>query len=61
MELLGWVANSIDPDMSRQAENLRTLELLMPAPLLATLDWAPGGGTLAPVGVHLGKLLEHLY
>jgi dethiobiotin synthetase len=47
MRLLGWVANCRDPAMASYAENLATLESMMAAPLLATLDWAPGGGELA--------------
>ena len=34
IELLGWVANSVDQNFSRSKDNLLTLERLMPAPLL---------------------------
>jgi dethiobiotin synthetase len=39
MSLKGWIANHVDPDMQAQTENLKTLQLLMPAPLLGTLEW----------------------
>lgn len=35
--LLGWVANFIEPEMSRQAENLQTLQVRLSAPCLAKL------------------------
>jgi dethiobiotin synthetase len=44
MPLKGWIANHIDPDMQVQSENLKTLELLMPVPLLGELPW--GNSTL---------------
>lgn len=34
LRLLGWVANSVDPDFARKKENLATLRQLMPAPML---------------------------
>jgi dethiobiotin synthetase len=39
MLLKDWVANHVDPDMQAQSENLKTLQSLMPAPLLGTLEW----------------------
>ncbi len=47
LRLAGWVANRIDPAMSRFAENLATLQALLPAPLLGVVPHAPAGGTLA--------------
>jgi dethiobiotin synthetase len=41
--LLGWIANRVDPAMPAYPENLATLTAMMPAPLLATLDWTPAG------------------
>ena len=35
LELAGWVANLVDPNCARLAENLATLQQLMPAPCLA--------------------------
>ena len=39
MLLKGWIANHVDPDMQVQTENLKTLQALMPVPLLAELPW----------------------
>jgi len=44
LKLAGWVANHIDPAMSRFAENLATLQALMPAPLLGVVPHGPAGG-----------------
>jgi len=44
LRLAGWVANRIDPAMSRFAENLATLQTLLPAPLLGVVPHAPEGG-----------------
>lgn len=35
LKLAGWVANHVDPRMAAVEENVRTLEMLIPAPLLA--------------------------
>lgn len=40
-ELVGWVANEVDPQMLEPAANLATLDELMPAPRLAFLPWSP--------------------
>ena len=37
LHLAGWVANHVDPDMSRQAENLATLKALIKAPCLGVV------------------------
>lgn len=39
MKLKGWIANHVDPDMQVQSENLKTLQALMPCPLLGVLPW----------------------
>lgn len=39
MPLKGWIANHVDPDMQVQSENLKTLQALMPGPLLGILPW----------------------
>jgi len=44
LTLAGWVANRIDPAMARFAENLDTLEKLLPAPLLGVVPYGPEGG-----------------
>jgi dethiobiotin synthetase len=41
MPLKGWIANHVDPDMHVQAENIATLQALMPCPLLGVLKWNP--------------------
>ena len=51
--LLGWIANPVDPAMPFFTENLATLTSLMPAPLLATLEWSPGGVESADRGLDL--------
>jgi len=44
LTLAGWVANRIDPSMSRFDENLATLQALLPAPLLGVVPHGPAGG-----------------
>jgi dethiobiotin synthetase len=52
LPLAGWIANSITPDMPRYADNLATLETLMPAPLLGVIPHAlPGGPEAAARGL----------
>ena len=41
LELAGWVANVVDPNCARLAENLATLQQLMPAPCLAEVPYLP--------------------
>ena len=38
-KLKGWIANHVDPDMDVQAENIATLQALMPCPLLGVSPW----------------------
>jgi dethiobiotin synthetase len=38
-ELVGWVANHVDPDMLEQRGNLATLDRLMPAPRIGTIPF----------------------
>jgi dethiobiotin synthetase len=40
LELIGWVANEIDPAFSNLAENIASLEAFLPAPKLATFRWS---------------------
>ena len=40
LELAGWVANRIDPDMASYDENLDALRARLPAPMLAELPFA---------------------
>lgn len=44
LRLAGWVANCIDPAMSRFDENLATLKASIAAPLLGIVPHAPSGG-----------------
>lgn len=41
-ELVGWVANHVDPDMLEQEGNLATLDRLMPAPRIGTIPFVMG-------------------
>jgi len=41
LELLGWVANRIDPAMPEADANVATLRRALAAPLLADLSWLP--------------------
>ena len=44
LNIAGWVANRIDPAMSRFDENLATLQGLIPAPMLGVVAHNPAGG-----------------
>jgi dethiobiotin synthetase len=37
--LEGWIANCVDPDMPEYSNNLKTLENLLPVPLLGEVPW----------------------
>lgn len=50
LKIAGWVANRIDPAMSRFDENLETLRSLLPAPLLGVVPYEPTGGTVGAAG-----------
>lgn len=39
LKLVGWVANQVDPHMSRPSENLATLRLQLKAPCLGFVPW----------------------
>lgn len=39
LTLAGWVANRVDPNMSRPEENLQTLQALIKAPCLGVVPW----------------------
>ncbi len=54
LKLAGWVANRIDPQMSRFDENLATLKTLIAAPLLGVVPHGPQDGTMGAAGfLHL--------
>lgn len=44
LTLAGWVANRVDPAMSRFEENVEALRQRLPAPLLGIVPHAPAGG-----------------
>jgi dethiobiotin synthetase len=50
LRLAGWVANRIDPAMSRFDENLAALQARLPAPLLGVVPYAPAGGAEGAAG-----------
>lgn len=50
LPLAGWIANRVDPQMHRCAENLATLERCLPAPLLGVI----------PYGVSSSEAARHL-
>jgi len=39
ISIAGWVANEIDPEMSRYRENMSTLQTSIEAPMLTELKW----------------------
>ena len=45
LDLAGWVANCVTPEMDALAENMRTLELRLPALRLGTVPFLAGGCT----------------
>lgn len=49
LTLAGWVANGLDPNFERRADNVATLEQVIPAPMLADFPWmqAADSGRLA--------------
>jgi dethiobiotin synthetase len=52
LEVAGWIANTIDPDMPARAENVAALAERLDAPLLGRLPYAPG--------VPAGEVARHL-
>jgi dethiobiotin synthetase len=42
LELAGWIANSIDPAMACQDENVAALERRLSAPRIASIKWGHG-------------------
>jgi dethiobiotin synthetase len=49
LELVGWVANRIDPAMPEAAANVATLARMLAAPLIADLAWRTGAGDAAVI------------
>ena len=50
LELAGWIANAIDPEMAARAENVAALASRLGAPLLGELPYAPGAHARTLVG-----------
>jgi dethiobiotin synthetase len=60
LTLAGWVANTVDGQMLQHAENIATLEALLPAPCLGRLPRLPGADA-AQLAQHLdGAALRSL-
>lgn len=41
LQLAGWIANIVDPEMANSKENIETLEQQIPHPLLNIIPWEP--------------------
>ena len=48
LNLKGWIANFVDPDMLEQKSNFATLEKLMPAPCLGWVGFGDKNGSFLP-------------
>ena len=48
LKLKGWIANFVDPNMQEQAQNLATLERLMPVPCLGQVGFDDQQGSFSP-------------
>ena len=59
LELAGWVANVVDPNCARLAENLTTLQQLIPAPWLAEVPYLPVANAES-MAKHLSHVLQQL-
>jgi dethiobiotin synthetase len=61
VELRGWIANQVDPEMDRVEENVRTLRQRLPAPLLGRLGYCwPRPSLEALAGCWRGSIGEGL-
>ncbi|MGH8091349.1 MAG: ATP-dependent dethiobiotin synthetase BioD, partial [Rudaea sp.] len=58
-ELIGWIANRVDPSMDCAEENLATLRALLPAPCLGVLPHANAPDPHA-LAVHLRNAADAL-
>jgi dethiobiotin synthetase len=58
VELAGWVANSIDPQLQRAAQNLSSLERLLGSEPLAIFPFTPGGQPDVRQGERMGRRLS---
>jgi len=58
LELAGWVANHVDPQMAAAEENVRALETLIGAPLLARIAFTASPDTVAGDALFDTRLLD---
>lgn len=59
LKLAGWVANVVDPNCARLAENLAILQQLMPAPCLAEVPYL-ASASAEHVSEHLQQAIQYL-
>jgi dethiobiotin synthetase len=59
-ELVGWVANSIDPTLERRAQNLSSLERRLGGEPLAVFPFEPDAQSDIHAGEQLGRRLSLL-
>lgn len=50
VKLAGWVANRIDPEMSRYKDNVETLKAMLPVPCLGEVPWLASADKTAVAG-----------
>ncbi|WP_300650226.1 dethiobiotin synthase [Hydrogenophaga sp.] len=53
LQLAGWVANAVDPDMPCRDENVHALCQRLPAPLLGTVAWHTGSPDARQIALQL--------
>lgn len=56
-QLIGWVANCIDPDMALQRENIADLRARINAPCLAVIPYSPSESEKVNLSVELAKAI----
>nr|VFJ54873.1 MAG: dethiobiotin synthase [Candidatus Kentron sp. DK]VFJ56619.1 MAG: dethiobiotin synthase [Candidatus Kentron sp. DK] len=59
-ELLGWVANRIEPGAQRSEENIRALAERIDAPLLADIPCFPGEPDVGEIGRRMAPAVERI-
>jgi dethiobiotin synthetase len=57
LQLTGWIANTIDPDMAMFEENISSLKQLIQAPCLGVIPWQPNAGFAAAANYLDGNLI----
>lgn len=61
LKLAGWIANGIDPGMSRYQDNLATLQAAISAPLLAKVPHLGSGATAGQAAKYLQDAVRVLW